>query len=328
MSLAIRPIDPVNRPDFAGEVAGIDLRETMTGEQVAAVVEGMDKFAVLIFRDQQIDDEQQLAFSRNFGTLEIANSDVRRDEDRRLAPEIADVSNLGKGNEVMSREDRRRLFSLGNMLWHSDSSFKPTPAKYSLLHARVLPKAGGNTEFADMRAAYDGLDDEVKVEIADLVCEHSQQYSRGILGFDFTEEERLRNPPVPQRLVRRHPGSGRRSIFLSAHAGAIRGMPARGARALARPHRARDAAQIRLRARMAARRPGDVGQPGDDAPRPPLRPQRGARTPPHHRRRRPAHVGAGGLDQAFTAKRAEDTQRPRRASKGRALRDQKSTMRQ
>jgi alpha-ketoglutarate-dependent 2,4-dichlorophenoxyacetate dioxygenase len=234
MSLAIRPIDPVNRPDFAGEVAGIDLRETMTGEQVAAVVEGMDKFAVLIFRDQRIDDEQQLAFSRNFGTLEIANSDVRRDEDRRLAPEIADVSNLGKGNEVMSREDRRRLFSLGNMLWHSDSSFKPTPAKYSLLHARVLPKAGGNTEFADMRAAYDGLDDEVKVEIADLVCEHSQQYSRGILGFDFTEEERLRNPPVPQRLVRRHPGSGRRSIFLSAHAGAIRGMPMPEARALLR----------------------------------------------------------------------------------------------
>src|SRR5580704_12803086 len=138
MALSIRPIDPVNRAFFAGEVSGIDLRQTMTGEQVAAIVEGMDKFAVLVFPAQQIDDRQQLAFSRNFGTLEIANSDVRRDEDRRLAPEIADVSNLGKGNEVMSREDRR-LFSLGNMLWHSDSSFKPTPAKYSLLHARVLP---------------------------------------------------------------------------------------------------------------------------------------------------------------------------------------------
>jgi alpha-ketoglutarate-dependent 2,4-dichlorophenoxyacetate dioxygenase len=140
MPLSIRPIDPVNRPYFAGEVSGIDLRETMSPQQVAALVEGMDKFAVLVFHDQQIDDTQQLAFSRNFGTLEIANSDVRRDEERRLAPEVADVSNLGKGNEVMSREDRRRLFSLGNMLWHSDSSFKPTPAKYSLLHARVLPK--------------------------------------------------------------------------------------------------------------------------------------------------------------------------------------------
>jgi alpha-ketoglutarate-dependent 2,4-dichlorophenoxyacetate dioxygenase len=234
MPLSIRPIDPVNRPNFAGELSGIDLREKVTPAQVAAIVEGMDKFAVLVFRDQQIDDGQQLAFSRNFGTLEVANSDVRRDVDRRLAPEVADVSNLGQGNAIMSREDRRRLFSLGNMLWHSDSSFKPTPAKYSLLHARVLPSKDGNTEFADMRAAYDALDDDVKAEINDLVCEHSQQYSRGVLGFDFTDEERLRNPPVPQRLVRRHPGSGRRSIFLSAHAGAIRGWPMPEARALLR----------------------------------------------------------------------------------------------
>ncbi|HML10305.1 MAG TPA: TauD/TfdA family dioxygenase [Stellaceae bacterium] len=234
MTLSIHPIDPVNRPFFAGEVSGIDLREPATPEQVAGIVEGMDKFAVLVFRGQQINDEQQLAFSRNFGTLEIANSDVRRDEDRRLAPEVADVSNLGQGNAIMSREDRRRLFSLGNMLWHSDSSFKPTPAKYSLLHARVLPKKDGNTEFADMRAAYDELDDALKAEINDLVCEHSQQYSRGALGFDFTDEERRRNPMVPQRLVRRHPGSGRRSIFLSSHAGAIRGMPMPEARALLR----------------------------------------------------------------------------------------------
>ena len=133
MALSIRPIDPVHRPDFAGEVSGIDLREAMTPQQVAAIVEGMDKFAVLVFHDQKIDDEQQLAFSRNFGPLEIANSDVRRDEDRRLAPEIADISNLGKGNDVMSREDRRRLFGLGNMLWHSDSSFKPTPAPWPLI---------------------------------------------------------------------------------------------------------------------------------------------------------------------------------------------------
>jgi alpha-ketoglutarate-dependent 2,4-dichlorophenoxyacetate dioxygenase len=234
MALSARPIDPVNRPDFAGEVNGVDLRETMTQEQVAAIVEGMDKFAVLVFHDQKIDDEQQLAFSRNFGTLELANADIRRDEDRRLAPEVADISNLGKGNDIMSREDRRRLFGLGNMLWHSDSSFKATPAKYSLLHARVLPKAGGDTEFADMRAAYDALDDDVKAEISDLICEHSQIYSRGVLGFDFTDEERLRNLPVPQRLVRRHPGSGRRSLFLSAHAGAIRGMPTPEARALLR----------------------------------------------------------------------------------------------
>ncbi|HZK91584.1 MAG TPA: TauD/TfdA family dioxygenase [Stellaceae bacterium] len=238
MALSIRPIDPVNRAFFAGEVSGIDLRQTMTQGQVGEIVAGMDKYAVLVFHEQKIDDARQLAFSRNFGTLEIANADIRRDEDRRLAPEVADVSNLGRDNGIMSREDRRRLFSLGNMLWHSDSSFKPTPAKYSLLHARVLPKPGplgdGNTEFADMRAAYDALDGDAKAEINDLVCEHSQQYSRGILGFDFTEDERRRNPPVPQRLVRRHPGSGRRSVFLSAHAGAIRGMPMPEARALLR----------------------------------------------------------------------------------------------
>jgi alpha-ketoglutarate-dependent 2,4-dichlorophenoxyacetate dioxygenase len=234
MAPSFRPIDPINRPFFAGEVSGMDLRETMTPHEVAAIIEGMDKFAVLVFRDQQIDDAQQLAFSRNFGTLEIANSDVRREEDRRLAPEVGDVSNLGKNNDILGREDRRRLFSLGNQLWHSDSSFKPTPAKYSLLHARVLPSKDGNTEFADMRAAYDALDDDVKAEINDLVCEHSQQYSRGVLGFDFTDDERQRNPPVPQRLVRRHPGSGRRSIFLSAHAGAIRGWPMPEARALLR----------------------------------------------------------------------------------------------
>src|SRR5882672_1737965 len=148
MALSIRPIDPVNRPFFAGEISGIDLHRTMTQGQVGAIVEGMDKFAVLVFGDQKIDDAWQLAFSRNFGVLEIANSDVRRDEDRRLAPEVADVSNLGKGNAVMPREDRRRLFSLGNMLWHSDSSFKPTPAKNSLLHARILPKTGGNIRAA------------------------------------------------------------------------------------------------------------------------------------------------------------------------------------
>jgi alpha-ketoglutarate-dependent 2,4-dichlorophenoxyacetate dioxygenase len=235
MTLPIRPIDPVNRRDFAAEVSGIDLREPMTPAQVAAIVTGMDKFAVLVFRDQQIDDAQQLAFSRNFGPLEEANADIRRPEDRRLASEIADISNLGRNNEILARDDRRRLFSLGNMLWHSDSSFKPTPAKYSLLHARVLPSKGGNTEFADMRAAYDALDEESKAEINDLVCEHSQIYSRGVLGFtEFTEEERRRNQPMPQRLVRRHPGSGRRSLFLSAHAGAIRGMPVPEARALLR----------------------------------------------------------------------------------------------
>ena len=115
------------------------------------------------------------------------------------------------------------------MLWHSDSSFKPTPAKYSLLSARVIPGAGGNTEFADMRAAWDTLDVDTRELVGDLVCEHSQIFSRGTIGFtDWTDEERIKNAPVRQRLVRRHPVTARRSLFLSAHAGAILGWPGPG----------------------------------------------------------------------------------------------------
>jgi alpha-ketoglutarate-dependent 2,4-dichlorophenoxyacetate dioxygenase len=234
MTLSIRPADP-GRPDFFGVAEGVDLARPASREEVAAIEAGMDRHAVLLFRDQHIDDEQQLRFSRNFGPLEQATGDIRSREERRLSYEIEDISNLDREAQVLARDDRRRLFALGNMLWHSDSSFKPTPAKYSLLHARVLTSSGGNTEFADMRAAYDALDEATKEEIRDLVCEHSQLYSRGLLGFtDFTEEERAKWAPVPQRLVRRHPATGRRSLFLSAHAGGIRGWPVPEARAFLR----------------------------------------------------------------------------------------------
>jgi len=236
MSLEIRPAEPDRLPGFAGEVSGIDLRQPVGPDEVAAITAGMDRFAVLVFHDQRIDDAQQLAFSRHFGSLEHATSHgIERQQQRGLAPEIADISNLGRENEILAREDRRRLFSLGNMLWHSDSSFKPTPAKYSLLHARIIPGKGGNTEFADMRAARDALDDETQAMCRDLVCMHSQIYSRGTLGFDeWTEDELARNQPVPQRLVRRHPGSGRYSLYLSAHAGEIVGWPVPEARAFLR----------------------------------------------------------------------------------------------
>lgn len=234
MSLAIRPADPA-RPDFVGEVSGIDLRRPVDAKDVAAIEAGMDRFAVLVFRDQPLDDDRQIAFSRNFGALEQATGDIQSVDQRRLSMEVNDISNLDRNEQVLARDDRRRLFSLGNMLWHSDSSFKPIPAKYSLLSARVVPPAGGNTEFADMRTAWDTLDDETKSAIADLVCEHSQIHSRGTLGFtDFTEEERRKWAPVLQRLVRRHPVTGRRSLFLSAHAGGIVGWPVPEARMLLR----------------------------------------------------------------------------------------------
>jgi alpha-ketoglutarate-dependent 2,4-dichlorophenoxyacetate dioxygenase len=235
MSLAIGPIDPAGRPFFAGIVSGCDLSRPLSAADIAAVHAGMDRFGVLVFREQRIDDDEQVAFSRSLGPLELATGDIAAPEERRLGMELNDISNLDKHERVLARDDRRRLFGLGNQLWHSDSSFKPVPAKYSILSARRIPESGGNTEFADMRAAYDALDDATKREIHDLVCLHSQLFSRGILGFtDFTAAERAKWTPVRQRLVRRHPSTGCLSLYLSSHAGAIEGWPMPEARALLR----------------------------------------------------------------------------------------------
>jgi alpha-ketoglutarate-dependent 2,4-dichlorophenoxyacetate dioxygenase len=232
MALKARQIGPC----FAAEVEGLDLTRPLSPEDVAAVHAAMDEHAVLVFHAQPLDDEQQLAFSRSLGELEHAiGTSLRAPDEYRLPTTFADVSNLDKDNRVFARDDRRRLFAIGNRLWHSDSSFKVVPAKYSLLHARVIPSRGGNTEFADMRAAYDALDEETRREIGDLVCEHSQIYSRLQLGFtDFTDEERERFKPVRQRLVRTHPSTGRKSLYLASHAGGIVGWPRPEAMALLR----------------------------------------------------------------------------------------------
>jgi alpha-ketoglutarate-dependent 2,4-dichlorophenoxyacetate dioxygenase len=232
MTIAIRQLHPV----FVGEVSGVDLRRPLTSDEAAAIEAGMDRHAVLVFHDQNLTDEQQIAFSRNFGTVERAvGGNVTKDQDRRLSFDMADISNLDKDNKVMARDDRRRMFNLGNELWHSDSSYRVIPAKFSLLSARAVPSSGGNTEFADMRAAYDALDDRTKGEIEDLVAEHSLMYSRGILGFgEFTPEEQKTFAPVRQSLVRTHPASGRKSLFLASHAGTIVGWPMPEARAFLR----------------------------------------------------------------------------------------------
>ena len=235
MTIDIKPIDSVSRAFFAGEVSGIDLTRRLTDAEVAAVHAGMDRFGVLVFHDQQLSDDQQLAFSRQLGPLEQATGDIAAPADRRMSMDLNDISNLDKHGEVLPRDDRRRLFGLGNQLWHSDSSFKDVPAKYSLLSARKIPPTGGNTEFADMRAAYDALDEATKREVLDLICAHSQIFSRGILGFDdFTEAERQKWAPVRQRLVRRHPNTGRLSLYLASHAGGIEGWPIPEARAFLR----------------------------------------------------------------------------------------------
>ena len=196
----------------------------------------MDRFGVLVFHDQQIDDDQQLVFSRSLGPLEQATGDIAAPEDRRLSMDLNDISNLDKNNKVLARDDRRRLFGLGNQLWHSDSSFKdgagqvfaavgaPHPADRR--QHRVRRHARG------LRCARRG---DQGARSHDLVCPHSQIFSRGILGFtDFTDAEREKWAPVRQRLVRRHPATGRLSLYLASHAGGIEGWPVPEARAFLR----------------------------------------------------------------------------------------------
>jgi alpha-ketoglutarate-dependent 2,4-dichlorophenoxyacetate dioxygenase len=223
-------------PGFVGEVSGIDITQPLTRTQAAELEAGMDRYAVLVYHEQRFTDEQQKAFSTNFGPLEeTTTGTVITAAGRRLDAYMADVSNLGVDHKPLEREDRRRLFNLGNQLWHSDSSFKAIPSKYSLLSGRIVVDAGGNTEFADMRAAYDALDDKTKAEVEDLVCEHSLMYSRGSLGFtELSDQEKQMFKPVRQRLVRTHPASGRKSLYLSAHIGTIVGWPMPEARAFIR----------------------------------------------------------------------------------------------
>jgi len=231
MPLTLKPLHPL----FVAEATGIDLRRPVTPELAAEVHGAMNRYAVLVFPGQDIDDDQQIAFGLALGTLEPTRAVVDAHRHRLKHQEMNDISNLDTDGKLLAADDRRRMFNLGNRLWHSDSSFKATPALYSMLHGRVIPPEGGETEFADMRAAWDALPPKMQAKLRDLVCRHSLLYSRGILGFtEFTEEERKQFAPVRQRLVRRHPGSGRLSLYLSSHIGEIEGWPKPEAMALIR----------------------------------------------------------------------------------------------
>jgi alpha-ketoglutarate-dependent 2,4-dichlorophenoxyacetate dioxygenase len=232
-------IHPLTASGFAGEVSGIDPTRPLSPGQVSEIDAGMDQFGVLVFHDQRFDDAAQLAFSQYFGDLEVSSgAEMSKAHDRRLPQmEMADISNLDAAGRLRAASDRMRLTALGNRLWHSDASFRAIPAKYSLLSARAVPGTGGNTEFADMRAAYDALDDATKAEIEDLITEHSNAYSREQIGFmkaDYGEENQIKLKPVRHRLVRHDPRTGRKTLYLSAHIGAIVGWPVPEARMLIR----------------------------------------------------------------------------------------------
>ena len=239
MGIQIKTIHPGPAgTGFVGEVTGIDITVPLGREQVAAIEAGMDRHAILAFPKQALTDEQQCVFSANFGELEITLAgQMAKPEDRRFQKlELGDISNLaGTSGALRARNDNRRMYALANRLWHSDASFRAIGAGYTLLHARIVPSKGGNTEFADMRAAYDALDDATKAEVENLVCEHSIVFSREQIGFEVKSDEnadKLR--PVRHRLVITHPVTGRKSLYLSSHIGGIVGWPVPEARAFIR----------------------------------------------------------------------------------------------
>jgi alpha-ketoglutarate-dependent 2,4-dichlorophenoxyacetate dioxygenase len=222
MTIALRPLHPL----FAAEAEGVDAGRPLNPDTRRMLVEAIDRHAVLVLHDQDLDDERQLAFARNFGEIEAPRSAGQPAERRRLRPELSDISNLDEAGRLRAEDDPRRFDQLGNRLWHTDGSFRRVPAALSMLYAHRVPGKGGETELADMRAAWDALPDETKGEIDGLVAMHDIAYSRAQIGFTellFGEREKL--PAVPQRLVRTHPGSGRRTLYLASHASHIRGRP-------------------------------------------------------------------------------------------------------
>ena len=209
-----------------GRITDIDARQPLSPAEIARIEASMDAHAVTILPCQDIDDAQQLAFSRNFGPLEEGANSGARDSELRLPVVFADVSNLDKDGRIATRDNKKRMAALGNRLWHTDASFRTVPARYSILSGRIVPTEGPDTEFADMRAAYDALDARTRADVEDLVCENSLIYSRGQLGFtEFLANERVAMKPVRQRLVRTHPVTGRKSLFLASHIGTIVGWP-------------------------------------------------------------------------------------------------------
>ncbi len=233
MSLELRQLHPL----FAAEASGVDLSRPIDAATVDAIWRAIDEHAVIVFRDQRLDDTQLRDVAARFGPLEIGRAAAEAKRRRLKHPEIGDISNLDEDGRLRDAYDRRRLDMLGNRLWHTDASYMPVPVVLGMLHAVAVPPAsalgGGETEFADMRAAYDALPEPMKPAIDPLIVEHDIFWSRAQIGFtEFAPGEREKYPPSRQRLVRRHPGSRRKTVYLSAHASHIVGWPVADGRVL------------------------------------------------------------------------------------------------
>lgn len=229
MTITVRQL----HPQFVGDVAGVELSPTLVPDAVRQLTDAIDRHAVLVFHEQSLDDDRLLGVGRLFGGIEPPRN--HRVQQRLKHAELADISNLDARNQLRARDDHRRLDALGNQLWHSDASFRVVPGALSMLFAHVVPPIGGETEFADLRAAYDALTPAMQARIEDLVVEHSIFHSRGQLGHtDYTDAERAALPPARHRLVRVHPGSGRKTLYLGSHASHVVGWPMPDGRLLLR----------------------------------------------------------------------------------------------
>nr|WP_015061611.1 alpha-ketoglutarate-dependent 2,4-dichlorophenoxyacetate dioxygenase [Ralstonia pickettii]ACF35485.1 TfdA [Achromobacter xylosoxidans]ACF35487.1 TfdA [Cupriavidus sp. TFD42]ACF35488.1 TfdA [Burkholderia sp. TFD29]AFR43895.1 alpha-ketoglutarate-dependent 2,4-dichlorophenoxyacetate dioxygenase (2,4-D dioxygenase) [uncultured bacterium]ACF35486.1 TfdA [Achromobacter xylosoxidans] len=222
MSVVANPLHPL----FAAEVEDIDLREALGSTEVREIERRMDEKSVLVFRGQPLSQDQQIAFARNFGPLEGGFIKVNQRPSRFKYAELADISNVSLDGKVAQRDAREVVGNFANQLWHSDSSFQQPAARYSMLSAVVVPPSGGDTEFCDMRAAYDALPRDLQSELEGLRAEHYALNSRFLLGdTDYSEAQRNAMPPVNWPLVRTHAGSGRKFLFIGAHAGHVEGLP-------------------------------------------------------------------------------------------------------
>ncbi|UYN95546.1 MAG: TauD/TfdA family dioxygenase [Enhydrobacter sp.] len=231
MTVTITPLTP----GFAGEVGAIDLRRVDDRATLEAIRAGMDRHAVLVFRDQDFTDQEQLDFARRFdGTLHARTSSAAIGGNRFGNEALADVSNVGADGRIRDADDRKRASAVANRLWHTDASFVDPPGRYSMLSARVVPPVPADTEFADMRAAYDALDAETRATIEGLRVFHSIVHSRHVLGFDFSEDEKQKLEGAVHPLVRTIPGSGRRALYLASHAAHVVDWPVPEGRLLLR----------------------------------------------------------------------------------------------
>ena len=220
MGLDWRPLHPL----FAGETADVDISRVPNPALVQEIVAALDRFAVVVLRGRPVTPDEQLAFTRAFGPLDIGLKKIKRGPDRLGTDELADISNLDETGKIAPRDHKRIVGNMANALWHSDSSFQKPAARYSMLHAIVVPPRGGDTEYADLRAAYDALPEETKREIDGLVGEHFALHSRMMLGDTYTEDQIKAMPPAQWPLVRVHPGSKRKVLFVGVHITRILGM--------------------------------------------------------------------------------------------------------